>query len=252
MNWKHKGQQLVYNLINPLINLLIRMGITPNMITFLGFFLNLLATIIFIIGAEFSDRSNHSPIGYAGAVILIAGLMDMVDGRLARVGKTESKYGALFDSVLDRYSELVMFLGICYYLVAHDYFMSSISAFIAMIGSIMVSYTRARAEGLGVNCSVGIMQRPERILIIGISAVLCGGISGIVGREIKLDVDFFPIPLFETITIFSVPIFILAVWANLTAIRRLIFSKEQLEKMEKEIKQEKTSQHKQLQDQHTH
>ena len=60
-----------------------------------------------------------------------------------------------------------MFLGICYYLISYDYFLSSLFAFIAMIGSIMVSYTRARAEGLGVDCGVGVMQRPERILIIG-------------------------------------------------------------------------------------
>ncbi len=229
MDWKRSGQELIYNLINPLINLLIKLGITPNMITFLGFILNLLATIIFILGAEFGDRSDHSTIGYAGAIILIAGLMDMVDGRLARVGKSASTYGALFDSVLDRYSELIMFLGICYYLVAHHYFIGSIAAFVAMIGSIMVSYTRARAEGLGVDCSVGIMQRPERILIVGVSAVICGLVSGFFGNSVYFDLNYPPLPKFQTITIFSGPIFILAIWANLTALRRLKFSKEQLE-----------------------
>ena len=99
------------------------------------------------------------------------------------MGNMSSKFGALYDSVLDRYSELIMFLGICYYLISHDYFMSSVFGFIAMIGSIMVSYTRARAEALGADCSVGWMQRPERILLISISAILCGLVSYFIDVE---------------------------------------------------------------------
>jgi len=140
-----------------------------------------------------------------------------------------NKYGALYDSVIDRFSELYMFLGICFYLISHDYFLSSLFAFIAMIGSIMVSYTRARAEGLGVDCSVGIMQRPERILIVGISAVLCGLTSIIIGPDFKIDVSWLPFPLFETMTIFTFPIFILAIGANSTALKRLSYAKQQLE-----------------------
>jgi phosphatidylglycerophosphate synthase len=110
-------------------------------------------------------------------------------------------------------------------LVSHDYFWSSIFAFIAMIGSIMVSYTRARAEGLGVTASVGIMQRPERILLIGVSAVLCGVLSPLFEEGFKIQPDGFPIPIFEAITIFTFPIFILAILSNITALRRLKFSK---------------------------
>lgn len=227
--WKEQGQKLVYKTVDPVIRLFIKLGITPNMITLFGLLINVAATVIFILGAEFGVRSDHRYIAYAGATILFAGLMDMLDGRLARVGKTASKYGALFDSVLDRYSEMVMFLGICYYLVAHNYFLSSIFAFIAMIGSIMVSYTRARAEGLGINCSVGLMQRPERILIVGISAIFCGITSYILGADYKLTLDWLPFSAFETITVFTFPIFILAIWANLTALRRLTYSKEQME-----------------------
>ncbi len=232
MTWKENAQQMVYSCINPIVQLFIKVGITPNMITFFGFILNLAAAIILIAGAEYGDRLNHSFVGIAGLVILFAGLMDMVDGRLARVGNMANKYGALYDSVIDRFSEMYMFLGICYYLISHDYFLSSIFAFIAMIGSIMVSYTRARAEGLGVDCSVGIMQRPERILIVGISAVLCGITSMIIGSDFKINVDWLPIPLFETISVFTFPIFILAIGANMTAFKRLAYAKEELSKME--------------------
>ncbi len=228
--WKQQGQQLVYSLINPFIQFLVRQRVSPNAITIIGLAINFLAAIIFIVGAEFGERNDHSYIALAGLTILFAGLFDMIDGRLAREGNMASPFGALFDSVLDRYSELVMFLGICYYLVAHDYFMSSIFAFIAMIGSIMVSYTRARAEGLGVNCSVGAMQRPERIIIISLSAIACGTFSYFFGGDFKIVVDFLPIPIFESISLFTIPIFILAVWSNHTALNRLNHARKQLEK----------------------
>ncbi len=225
-NWKDNGQKLVYGIINPFINLLIKIGITPNMITFLGLILNILASIVLIYGAEKGVRMDHGYVGLAGFIILLGGLMDMVDGRLARVGNMSSDYGALFDSVLDRYSEMLMFLGICYYLVSYDYFLSSIFAFIAMIGSVMVSYTRARAEGLGVTASVGIMQRPERVLLIGVAAIACGIFSKSWGADFKIDIEGLPFPLFETITIFTLPIFVLAIMANITAIRRLMHARK--------------------------
>jgi CDP-diacylglycerol---glycerol-3-phosphate 3-phosphatidyltransferase len=228
-DWKKSGQELVYKIINPFIQLLIKLGVTPNFITLLGLIINIAAAFIFVVGAEQGNRGDHSYIGYACATILFGGLMDMIDGRLARVGNQASKYGAMFDSVLDRYSEMIMFLGICYYLISHSYFLSSLFAFIGLIGSIMVSYTRARAEGLGVKMSdVGLMQRPERILLIGISGVLCGIVSPIIGSEYKILVDFLPFPVFEVISIFTFPLFILAILANFTAINRLLEAKKQL------------------------
>ena len=227
-DWKKKGQKLVYRLINPFINMLIKLGITPNMITFLGLLLNVVAAGIFIYGAEYGQRDDHSFVGWACTVILIGGLMDMVDGRLARVANMSNDYGALYDSVLDRYSEMFMFLGICYYLVSYDYFLSSLFAFIAMIGSVMVSYTRARAEGLGVSASVGLMQRPERILIIGLAGVATGIFSHVYGGSVKIQCEGCPIPFFETISIFTLPIFILAILANVTAVRRLMYARKQM------------------------
>ena len=198
------------------------------MVTFFGFLLTILSTGVLIYGAEVGDRSNHQYLGYAGIIILIAGAMDMIDGRLARLSGTDHPYGALYDSVLDRYSELVMFFGFCYYTVTQDYFLTSIFCFIAMIGSIMVSYTRARAEGLGVIASVGIMQRPERIVLVAVSSLLTSLISPQIGGDYVYRVSWLSQPLFETISIFSWPIAILAFSANITALRRLYYSKKQL------------------------
>jgi len=226
---KDAGQRLVYKLINPIIKLFIHLGITPNMITSIGLMLNVLVAVVLLYGAEYGERTDLSYIGWAGALILFAGLFDMMDGRLARLGNLSSKFGALYDSALDRYSELFMFMGIIYYLISHDYFFSSIFAFVAMIGSLMVSYVRARAEGLGVDCSVGVMQRPERILIIGVSAILCGVFSYFVG---PFKFHLFGLVNFETISIFTFPLAILAILANQTALKRLTHSKKELETTE--------------------
>lgn len=227
---KEVAQPIVYRLINPFINLLLKIGITPNNITTIGFIINVVATVVFIVGGG-EPRTDLRYVGWGGAIILFGGLFDMIDGRLARVGRMESRFGALYDSVLDRYSELVMFLGICYYLVAQSYFLSSLFAFIAMIGSIMVSYVRARAESLGIECKGGLMQRPERILLIGISAVLCGLLADYTG-QFKYTVPGTGIPIFENITLFTFPIFVMAVLTNWTAIQRLRESKAALDKLE--------------------
>lgn len=208
------------------------MHVTPNTITTIGLLMNFVAAIVFIIGAEYGVRGDLSYVGWGGFIILFAGLFDMLDGQVARIGKMSSKFGALYDSVLDRYSELIMFLGICYYLVAHHYFLSSIIAFLALVGSMMVSYTRARAEGLGIQCSVGLMQRPERVVMIGTSAIGCGIASIFVGGDYKFSVSFLPFHLFETMTIFTFPILIVAILANYTAIDRLNHCRKELRKTE--------------------
>lgn len=170
-----------------------------------------------------------SYVGWAGALVLFAGLFDMLDGQVARLGKMSSSFGAMFDSVLDRYSELIMFLGICYYLIAHHYFFSSLFAFIAMIGSMMVSYTRARAEGLGIECKDGLMQRPERIVLIGVSAIACGIAGEYLGGDWKWYISGVKFHLLETMSIFTLPLMLMAVLTNLTAISRLRSSKKALD-----------------------
>ena len=132
---------------------------------------------------------------------------DMMDGRVARLGNMSSKFGALYDSVLDRYSELMTFFGICYYLSMKDYFLYALIAFVALIGSLMVSYVRARAEGLGIECKVGFMQRPERVVLTSLGALFCG--------------VFKDITAFEPILIMIVPLAFVALFANITAFARV-------------------------------
>ncbi len=230
---KNVGQPFVYKLIQPLITLMVKFGVTPNAITIVGFFINIAASIILILGAD-HPKGELKYLLWAGVTILFGGLFDMIDGRLARVSKQESKFGALFDSVMDRYSELVMFLGICYYLVTEHYFLSSLFAFIAMIGSMMVSYVRARAEGLGIECKGGWMQRPERIILISISAITCGLVEIYFG-EFRFTYGQSDFPIFENISLFTFPIFILAIMTNITAIRRLKDSKRAIEFQEQKI-----------------
>ncbi len=227
---KQQLQELAYKVLDPFVKLLIKLGITPNMVTMLGFLLTVASTVVLIYGAEMGDRNNHRYIGMAGIIILIAGAMDMVDGRLARVNNQAQPFGALFDSVIDRYSELIMFFGFCYYTVNQGYLLTSIFCFFAMIGSIMVSYTRARAEGLGVVASVGLMQRPERVVLVAFASIATSIISNKIGAEFRINVDWLPQPLYETISVFSWSIFFLAVSANMTAIKRLTFAKAELSK----------------------
>ena len=134
----------------------------PNHFTILG----LIASII---GAIFYAKHD---IRIGGLFILVGGICDIIDGKVARKKGLSSKFGALFDSSLDRYAELFMFLGVAIYFVQKDYSITSILVFLALGGSMMVSYVRARAESLGYECKVGIMQRPERIVFVGISSLI--------------------------------------------------------------------------------
>lgn len=226
---RDKLQKSIYVVINPFVKGLIRIGFTPNLVTITGLVLNIGVAIVFIKGAEEGNRGDLSYVGWAGALILFAGLFDMLDGQVARLGNMSSKFGALFDSVLDRYSELIMFLGICYYLIAKHYFISSLSAFIAMIGSMMVSYTRARSEGLGIENKGGVMQRPERVVMTGISAIACGVTGHFIGGDYKCYVPFLKFHVFETMTIFTLPLFVMAILTNITAIKRLMHAKKELD-----------------------
>lgn len=231
-NLRDSLQLLIYKIINPIVRLFIRIGLTPNMVTLIGLVFNIAVAGILIFGAEKSNRGDLSYIGWAGAVILFAGIFDMLDGQVARLSNKSSKFGALFDSVLDRYSEMILFFGICYYLVAHHYFLSSVFAFMALIGSMMVSYIRSRAEGLGAECKGGLMQRPERIVLISISAIACGVSAYFIGSDFKVYFPGTKIQIFETMSIFTFPIALMAVLTNWTAVGRLKEAKIALEKEE--------------------
>lgn len=179
MNYRDFLQKIIYSVINPVIKLMIKLHITPNVVTTLGFLGNIAATALFIMAARrmtVLPQDAFCLIGWGGAVILFSGLFDMMDGRLARMGGLSSTFGALWDSTLDRYSELVSLFGIClvFLLSGDEWFWMGVVTFAAMVGSVMVSYVRARAEGLDIECKVGLMQRPERVVVTAVAAIVSG------------------------------------------------------------------------------
>lgn len=206
MDYRTFLQKQIYRIINPFINGLIRLQITPNVITFVGLQFNILAAGLFV-WAAINEPQNLCLIGWGGFVILFAGLFDMIDGRLARLGNMSSAFGALWDSTLDRYSEMFTLSGIAIYLLLNDYAISGVVTLAAIVGSVMVSYVRSRAEGLGIECKVGFMQRPERVVVTGLGALLCG----VCGTQVSFDPMLFVI----------VPMWFIAVMSNLTAFWRI-------------------------------
>ena len=178
MDYRTFIQKIIYRIITPAIRVMIRIGLTPNIITALGFVGNVAATCMFIHAAlllgEGHQNSAFSWIAWGGAVIIFAGLFDMIDGRMARIGNMSSSFGALWDSTLDRYSEMVSLFGIFMVFEKAGWLWTGITTFLALMGSVMVSYVRARAEGLQIECKVGLMQRPERVVVTAVVAIIAG------------------------------------------------------------------------------
>lgn len=143
----------------PIIKACIKLHLGPNAITMMGVFVSCIAGVLFAFGS----------FGYAGWAMVLGASFDFMDGRIARMTGRCSRSGAFLDSVTDRFGEAVCFFGIAYHFRESPVFIAVIAA---MIGSMLVSYTRARGEALGVNCSGGTMQRPERIAYLGTSAIL--------------------------------------------------------------------------------
>jgi CDP-diacylglycerol--glycerol-3-phosphate 3-phosphatidyltransferase len=184
-------------LIRPIPAVLIRNGVHPNAVTTVGFLVTTSAGLAFFLG--------HVRIG--GALILLGGIFDILDGQVARGSDRVSVFGSFYDSTLDRMSEIVVFLGIfSLYGGGHPDFPYPWMVYtvaLAMAGSLMISYTRARAEALGLDCKVGLMQRPERVVLTGVSALLFGGSwNGLVLTWVLL---------------------LMAVLTNFTAVQRIIW-----------------------------
>jgi CDP-diacylglycerol--glycerol-3-phosphate 3-phosphatidyltransferase len=195
-------QNRFLDLLTPLIKTLTRWGIHPNAFTLAGLVLTLAAAAALF--------ESHLRIG--GLLILAGGLCDCIDGNLARAMNKASRFGALFDSTIDRYSEFVMYLGILAYFFLHNEPLTAIVVFAALCGSVMVSYSRARAESLGFEARAGLMQRPERIIFLGSGALI------------------HPVA-------FELAIWLVAIFANLTALQRLgqAYQQNKTEKNEKPV-----------------
>src|SRR3990172_7577342 len=148
-------------LLDPIVRALSLARIHPNALTSLGLALNIVAAVLFGKGKFFA----------AGLVVMAAGLFDMVDGRVARVTDRVTPFGAFFDSVIDRYSDMALYMGLLVYYARGERFFYVVLVALVMAGSVMISYARARAESLIPSCKVGFLRRPQRILLIIISAL---------------------------------------------------------------------------------
>lgn len=179
--------------LRPLARVFIRLGLSPDWLTLLGLILSMVATGAFAVGQ----------LRWGAVVMLLAGICDILDGQVAREGRKESKFGALLDSTTDRYSEIFIYFGIGAYFIRAGEWTATGVLFFALCGSLMVSYVRARAEGLGEECKVGFMQRPERIVALAI-----GGLFGHSGLILVL--------------------FALAVTTNYTVLERLTYIRKKL------------------------
>jgi len=179
-------QDRFINLLSPPVKLFAKWGLSPNFFTVTGVVITAFGAAAFLMGW----------IRIAGVVILLGGLCDTVDGLLARATGKASRFGALLDSSVDRYAEFIMFFGIAAYFFYTAAYTMAAGTFLALCGSFMVSYSRARAEGLGMEAMVGLMQRPERIVLIGLGAII-------------------------HMTAFKLAIWLVAVGANFTALQRI-------------------------------
>lgn len=147
-----------YWINTPIARLLIGLRFSPNIITFIGFIISCASAYFFAVGL----------FGYAGWIMILGATFDMFDGKVARMTGQTSRSGAYYDSVMDRFGEGVVMIGLAYY------FRFSWMLFVVvagLIGSMLVSYTRARGEGVGVICKSGWMQRPERIAYLGVASI---------------------------------------------------------------------------------
>ncbi len=174
--------------------LLARLGLTPNALTLIGLLLNALVAGVLALG--------HPVLG--GVLVLVANAFDMLDGALARVSGKGSRFGAFFDSTLDRYAEALIYLGVMAWLVRLGDSWSLLAAYLSVVGSFMVSYSRARAEGLGVQGEVGWLPRPERILLLALALILH---------------QYLLAPV----------LWLLAVMTNFTALQRILYAKKALD-----------------------
>ena len=169
MTWTSAVGKYCGKLLYKIVDGLALTRISPNMLTFIGLLINVVAALFF--GFASADNNQPRRFLYAGLVIIGAGIFDMVDGRVARATNQVTVFGAFFDSVIDRYSDVAIFFGLLvYYARANRFFYVVMVAFV-MTTSVMVSYTRARAESLIPTCKVGFMERPERIVLVIIGAL---------------------------------------------------------------------------------
>jgi CDP-diacylglycerol--glycerol-3-phosphate 3-phosphatidyltransferase len=148
-------------IIQAIVRALALSRVHPNVLTFIGLLINIWAAVLF----------SYGKFVYAGLVVIGAGLFDMVDGRVARSTNRVTRFGGFFDSVLDRYSDLALLMGLLVYYASINRFFYIVLTSIVMTGTVLTSYARARAENTIPKCKVGFLERPERVVLIIIGAL---------------------------------------------------------------------------------
>ncbi len=174
---KQVFQQLLYRLVQPLMALAARTGVRPNHLTLAGLACNAVALWVFARGAGEGWAATYRAQWQGAARVLARGLFDKHDGRQAPLTGNATRSGAFFDSVLDRWAELLMFAGFGWLAWGAGRPQALLATYAAAAASLMVSYTRARIEGLGGGGSVGLFQRPERIVLLCAAAIAAGALG---------------------------------------------------------------------------
>jgi len=196
MTFSDRMRVVFKGVLDPIGAFFNRLGIYPNTMTLLGLAGNIIGAVLIALG--------HMTLG--GIVVLIMGLIDTLDGTMARLRGMPSEFGAFVDSVTDRYSELVIFAGLLYYFLQKGDWLSPMAIYIAASGAVLVSYVRARAASLGMDTKVGFLSRFERYLVLAPSLI-------------------FNIPM--------VGIWIIAILANFTALQRIVDVRRQAHEQNK-------------------
>jgi len=159
MNLINIRRNLAFRITGPVVRILSKSGITPNVLTFINLTLNIIAAYVIAAG--------YFLLG--GVLVPVAGLFDLLDGALARFNKQTTRFGAILDSVVDRISEAAILCGLLiWYMPQEEAGLEIILIFVVLIGSFLISYIRARAEGLGWQCQVGLFTRAERVIVLAI------------------------------------------------------------------------------------
>jgi len=163
MNLMNIRRNLAYRITDPVVGILNKSGITPNALTLISLALNIVTAYVIATG--------HFPLG--GVLVLVSGLFDLFDGALARFTKQTTRFGAILDSTVDRISEAALLCGLLiWYLPQEGASLTIVLIFVVLIGSFLVSYIRARAEGLGLQCQVGLFTRAERVIVLAIGLLI--------------------------------------------------------------------------------
>lgn len=200
MTWTGGFGRACRVLLHAIVRGLALTRISPNVLTFLGLVINTIAAVLF----GYANSQNYQRMFmYAGLVIIGAGIFDMVDGRVARATNQVTTFGGFFDSVIDRYSDVALFFGLLVFYARENRFFYLVLVAFVMVSSVMVSYTRARAESLIGSCKVGFMERPERVVLVIIGA------------------------LFARWGVMAPVLWVLAVLSTITVIHRIIYTYQQ-------------------------